>query len=77
MQASLRGHRIKYILMGFTGPILSTTSFDKIEALENTEKNSFQLRFLSCQSIKKQFILFASVKFCQFTLEERKTMASL
>lgn len=47
MQASLRGHRIKYILMAFTGLILSTTSFDKIEALENTERFSAEISQLS------------------------------
>lgn len=72
MQVSLRGHRIKYILMEFTGSILSTASFDKIEALENTERNSFQLIFFSYQSIKIKLFLFLQSNFVNLHVNRGK-----
>ena len=60
MQVSLRGHRIKYILMGFTGSILSIASLDKIEALENTERNSFSWYFSVISLLKSNYSFFFS-----------------
>lgn len=72
MQVSLRGHRIKYILMGFTGSVLSAASFDKIGALENTERNSFQLIFLSYQSIKIKLFFFLQSNFLNLHVNRGK-----
>ena len=72
MQASLCGHRIKYILMGFTGSILSIASLDKIETLENTERNSFQLIFLSYQSIKIKLFFFLQSNFVNLHVNRGK-----